>query len=385
MTGAATMVKIDIQYVYEDVDRHGNVRVYFWRGKGQRKVRFKDPVGSTAFVERYKELMAEVDAGAHAAAPTGDRRGTWRWLCERYLASDTFRNIATSTQGARRSCLEATYDEPVQPGSTETYGDYPVDRMTPKAIRVLRDRKKNAALPEAANYRLKSINAVFKWALSEENDGRVDGYLIASNPARDVTRYKSSSGGWHTWEPHEVEKFEARHPIGSKARLALALLMYTGGRRSDVSRLGKQHRRMVANPDTGRLEPWFKWRVWKNRERKHVEIEIPILTELEQILEQSPVGDLTYIVTEFGKPFTNWGFGNKMRQWCDQAGLPHCSAHGLRKAGATRAAENGATVHQLMAIFGWATTKEAETYTRAARRKKLAAAGIHTLARRSKT
>jgi hypothetical protein len=33
---------------------------------------------------------------------------------------------------------------------------------------------------------------------------------------------------------------------------------------------------------------------------------------------------------------------------------------GLRKAGATVAAENGATPHQLMAIFGWNTLAQAE-------------------------
>ena len=53
-------------------------------------------------------------------------------------------------------------------------------------------------------------------------------------------------------------------------------------------------------------------------------------------------------------------FGNKFRVWCDQAGLHHCAAHGQRKAGATIAANNGATAHQLMAIFGWETLKMAE-------------------------
>src|SRR5262252_2885550 len=62
----------------------------------------------------------------------------------------------------------------------------------------------------------------------------------------------------------------------------------------------------------------------------------------------------------------------EVRTWCNEAGLPHCSAHGLRKAGAALAAENGATVHELMAIFGWLTMKEAERYTQGARRKNLA-------------
>lgn len=79
---------------------------------------------------------------------------------------------------------------------------------------------------------------------------------------------------------------------------------------------------------------------------------------------------------QYGKPFTANGFGNKFRDWCDETGLSHCSAHGLRKAGATIAAENGATAHQLMSIFGWLTLKEAERYTREAERKRM---GRHEL------
>jgi integrase len=44
----------------------------------------------------------------------------------------------------------------------------------------------------------------------------------------------------------------------------------------------------------------------------------------------------------------------------------------LRKAGATRLANNGATVAQLEAIFGWSGAKMASHYTRTADRKKLA-------------
>ena len=90
------------------------------------------------------------------------------------------------------------------------------------------------------------------------------------------------------------------------------------------------------------------------------------------IIAASPCGDLTFLENDLGRAFSAAGFGNKFREWCDEAGLPHCSAHGLRKAGATIAAENGATEHQLMAIFGWTTPAMAAVYTRAANRKRLA-------------
>jgi len=50
---------------------------------------------------------------------------------------------------------------------------------------------------------------------------------------------------------------------------------------------------------------------------------------------------------------------------------PECTAHGVRKAGATVAAENGATAHQLMAMFGWDTLKQAEVYTKAANQRRV--------------
>jgi hypothetical protein len=77
-----------------------------------------------------------------------------------------------------------------------------------------------------------------------------------------------------------------------------------------------------------------------------------------------------HLVNENGQAFAADGFGNKMHDWCDDAGLPHCTSHGLRKTGAAIAAENGATSHELMSIFGWLTLKEAERYTRAAEQKK---------------
>jgi integrase len=138
--------------------------------------------------------------------------------------------------------------------------------------------------------------------------------------------------------------------------------MYTGVRRSDVVRLGRQHIRAG----------WFKIAVQKNRKRKPITIDLPVLPALQEIIAASPVGDLTFLVTEFGRPFTANGFGNWFRRRCKEAGLVQCSAHGLRKAGAARAAENGATTHELMAIFGWQTVKEAERYTQAAQRKRLA-------------
>jgi site-specific recombinase XerD len=107
-----------------------------------------------------------------------------------------------------------------------------------------------------------------------------------------------------------------------------------------------------------------------------------MLPVLQSIIDASPTGDLTYLMTDHGKPFTPAGFGGWFREQCDKAALKHCSAHGLRKAGASIAAENGASPHQLMAIFGWLTLKEAERYTQAARRRRMARDGMGFLVRK---
>lgn len=105
-----------------------------------------------------------------------------------------------------------------------------------------------------------------------------------------------------------------------------------------------------------------------------------MLPILQKVIDASPCGDLTFLVTEFGKPFSAKGFGSKFRACREEAKLPHCTAHGLHKAGAVIAAEYGATPHQLMAIFGWRTLKEAERYTRAAQQKKIATGAMKLLA-----
>jgi hypothetical protein len=88
---------------------------------------------------------------------------------------------------------------------------------------------------------------------------------------------------------------------------------------------------------------------------------------------------LTFLVTDVGRPFSAAGFGNWFRDRCDEAGLRDCTAHGLRKMGAVRAAENGASEHQLMAMFDWRTPGQARVYTRMAERKRLAAGGMALL------
>jgi integrase len=148
---------------------------------------------------------------------------------------------------------------------------------------------------------------------------------------------------YEPWEPGPALRYEQRHPIGTKARLALGLFFFTAQRKCDVVLFGRQHIRGGVLTFTQQ----------KNGNRKPVKLELPVLAALQKIIDASPCGHLTILVTEFGKPFTAKGFGSKFRAWCDEAELPHCTAHGLRKAGAVIAAEKGATLQKSFTNFGY--------------------------------
>jgi integrase len=312
-------------------------------------------------IEAAKGLEISAASRSRASIPR-----TWGWLCVKYFSeSADYKRLDPQTRRVRRLILEATFDEPIAPGSAKLFRDMPLSRMGTDAVEVLRDRKID--LPGAANNRLKAIRQVFKFGMRKKHsDGQP---YVSHNPARDVEKLKYGSTGFPAWTPEQVRQFEEHYPVGTKARLALALLLFTGQRRGDVIRFGRQHVRK------GKLV--FTQR--KGRHRKPKQLSLPILPALQRIIDASPCGDLTFLVNDLNRPFTDAGFGNRFRDWCDQAGLPHCSAHGLRKAGATIAANNGATSRQLMAIFGLDSIKMAELYTQAADQERLAESAMYLL------
>jgi integrase len=237
------------------------------------------------------------------------------------------------------------------------HGDKRIALLDQRALLAILNKKK----PNAARSWLKTLRGLLRHVIAHN--------MRKDDPTTGIRLPSVKSDGFHTWDEVEIAQYESRHPIGTKARLAFALLLLTGQARSDVVRIGRQHVR------DGILSI--------RRKKTAAPIDIPVLPELQTILEASPAGNLTFLVTEFGKPFTAAGFGGWFRERCDEAGLPHCSAHGLRKAAATRFANDGATTAELMAWFGWSTLNEAERYTKAANRKLLAQSGAAKLGSRT--
>jgi integrase len=158
---------------------------------------------------------------------------------------------------------------------------------------------------------------------------------------------------------NEISTFESRWTIGTKQRLAFALTLYSGQRRSDVHRMTwadvKKNGIDVVQQKTGR------------------KLLIPIHPELCAILANAKREHVTIINTEYGQPFTVDGFSQWFRNAITAAGLPlDCQPHGLRKAAGRRLAEAGCTAHQIMAVLGHKTLADAERYTREADQAQLA-------------
>ncbi|MBK1968382.1 tyrosine-type recombinase/integrase [Brevundimonas diminuta] len=209
---------------------------------------------------------------------------------------------------------------------------------------------KMAAHPTAANSMLKVLRAVMRFA--------VDRGYIQSDPTTGVRMLKYRTKGFHTWTDAEVAQFESRWPIGSKQRLGFDLLLHTAQRSADV-------RQMTIHQIAGD-------RVIVRQEKTGQPIDIPQHPRLQASLGASKLGHVVLLITKDGKPYGERGFGNWIKKAAVSAGLPHCSAHGLRKAAARRLAEAGCTTHEIAAITGHQSLKEVERYTREANRRGLA-------------
>lgn len=346
--------------VSKDKDRHGNWRFYF-RAPGRPKVRLREAPGTKAFDDEV--ACARIGVPYEMKTDATDERSpspsSFRWLCIEYFASPEFKATAPRTQSQRRRILEDICKKD---------GRKPFALMERR--HVIKYRNERQETPAAANHVVKVISALFSWAI--ENDH------ARKNPAAGIKRLEEGDG-FHTWTIDEVAKYLDFHGPGTKARKLLFLAMFTGFRRQTLAIVGRQHIRLITNAETGQTEKWLCVQPQKTRKSSGVMVEIPLLPILEQALEDGAPTDLTFMTTEYGKPFSEAGLGGKMRQWCDDAGLTHCSLHGLRKAGAVIAAENGATPSQMQSIFGWTTLQQAERYTRQADRRRLAAGGIQSL------
>ena len=191
--------------------------------------------------------------------------------------------------------------------------------------------------------------------------------MIATNPVAETHPVKYRTSGFHTWTEEEIAAYQRRFALGTKGRLALEIMLWSGQRRGDAHRFGPKH---------------FKGgRIQYTQEKGGKTLWLPIAPQLKVAIDAMPaVGLEAFLVTEFGKPFSKAGFGNWFRDRCDEVGLGHCTAHGLRKAIARRLAEAGASQRQIKAVGGWSNDAQVATYTAGADRAQLAADAFEHLA-----
>ncbi len=350
------VANIDLPYVEKNKSRHGTTR-YYLRIDGARICRLPDDINSEEFASAYwkarKAAKPAVErVGEAKAISVVVKPNSFRWLCMEYMHSNAFTALDQTTQTRRRNIMESMWAEPLSEKDDRPFSEIPLPKLTVSHLEVLRDRKREA--PFAADERLKVLRQVF--------DTKKDGRPITANIARLVDPFNEHSDGHETATPDDIAKFIEHHGTGSKAVLYVAIQMYTGFRVSDLAVLGPPHRRKDA----------FKLRLFKNRNRTPVDIDITIHPILEAVLATHTVTAMTYLVTEFGKPFSVKGLGNRISDWWRQAGMPHLTSHSVRKGLATDVAHNEATDSMLEAMFGWRDSKTSKIYTRNAEKARLA-------------
>jgi integrase len=306
------------------VDRHGRKR-YRFRRKGCSGGYIHGEPGSLEWETDYNRYAAQVVEHGGAKGPLVIPR-SFGDLARLYRASPRWRRMQIQTQYSVGRIVDRLLDRSDRHGNR--FGDRPVAAVTVTSL----DRMlgKLADTPGAANNMRKAMRMLFAYAI--KLDWRRD------NPAALTDPFKRGPG-FHTWTDDEITQYRGVHSFGTTARLVLELALNTAARRCNIAdlrreqlRQGKFHIQHVKGGDATivRASP-----------------------EALAAIEAMPVAGLGhFVVTSFGKPYTSSGMGNKFREWCDEAGLPHCSMHGLRKAQSRRLAESGATDAQGRAVTG---------------------------------
>jgi len=324
------------RYVQAWVDGRDGRAYYYLRRRGFPRVRLPGLPWSPSFMAAYEAALA----GPRTAIGGGRiKPGSVAAVVAEYLDSQQFfGSKSAGTQRMRRGILERF---------RAAYGERPFALLPAEWIEALLDAKP----PHAARSWLVTLRSLCQFAVKR-------GWLRA-DPTANIKQRSIKGDGYHTWTEDEIAQFEAHHPVGTKPRLALALLLYTAQRRGDIVKIGRQHIR------DGVLTV--------KQEKTGVTLAIPVHPHLQAVFDATPGEHLTFLITATGKPYGGNAFTEQFRNWCDAAGLPRrCKPHGLRKAACRRLAEAGCSANEIMAISGHATMKELVRYTKAADQARLA-------------
>ncbi|MBM3553913.1 MAG: integrase [Alphaproteobacteria bacterium] len=322
-------------------DRHGKTRIYFRRGKGARAALPSD-VNSDEFREAYAAALAG-NVAARKEQREAPAAGTIGALILSYQQSAAYIERRETTKKGYQSRIEALRAK---------HAHRTLSGMTREGI-VTKILAPYAGRPGAALSILKMLRILIRHAIEI-------GWL-RHDPSLGIKRPKI--GEIRSWTDDEIAQFERAWPIGTRERLAFALMLYLGQRRADVHRIT-----WTATTATT---------ITLTQQKTGARLVIPLHSELRAILASAPRDHVTILNTSFGRPFTVDGFSQFMRDAIAAAGLPlECQPHGLRKAAGRRLAEAGCSAREIMSILGHKTLSEAERYTRDADQQRLAETAI---------
>lgn len=315
-------------------DRHGKVR-YRFRRKGWASAYLPGAPGDAEFHAAYAEIIA---GGPAQAGPVASPRKVIPKSLDdafaRLKRSVRWKDQKPSTIMVYGRMIERFLDR-TDKRKGRRYGERPCAAVTVAWLeRILSDM---ASTPAAANNLRKALRRVMAQA--------VKAGWRSDNPVMDTDTFKEGSG-YHCWTEDEIAQYRAHHALGTMARLTLELALNSAARRCNVAALTRDNikggRIVVAHAKDGD------------------ETSVQLLATTRAALAALPAQPINHLITTSrGKPFSVAGFGNKVREWCNDAGLSHCSLHGLRKAMSRRIAEAGGTDAQGQAITGH---KKAETF-----------------------
>lgn len=324
-------------------------RIYWRFEKGDFRTNLPGPFGSSDFDAAYEAALEQVKL-----PKTRAKTDTIGWLIERFLSSVRYKDSTP----IRKETLRYQFD-----WLREQAGDLPFARMKVRHVEALMAKKDG---PTAANTVKKNLSMLYNFAAANENYEGI-------NPAKFAYRFKENRGGYHTWTEAEVERFLARHGRGTKARLAILIALNTGMARQDLCGSNRDMLRVKA----GQL------RIEYARGKTGVEADLPVIPELAEALAQLPRGQHLFLPKgDAQEPYKVTSFGNWFKDRCREAGVPG-SIHGLRKAGATRLADAGASDREIASYLAHTDTTQASVYTKKANRSKLADSGFEKLGKLS--
>jgi integrase len=335
-----TVMRLAFVKVY--TDRTGKMRRYF-RKRGSKPVALPGAPGSPEFMAAYQLAMG----GKPERPVQHDGAGTVSSLILDYKRSPAFAsNIKPSSQRMYRMVL----DQFDAKHGHRLVVDMPRDKVAAYVYEIGAERPAMANLTRAVLRKLLAHAVRHGW--------RTD------NPVTEIDSYKL--GTHHTWTDGELRAFEVRWPLGSRQRLAYALLLYTGQRVGDVAKM----RRQDVSGDA----------IHVVQEKTGAELWIPIHSELAAAMQAGPNNGMALIGDLNGSPMSAGGLSAMIRRAAKDARLPDgCSAHGLRKAMTRRLAEGGATAKEIASVSGHKTLKEIERYTDKADQRRLSRAAMNKL------